>query len=51
MGRGKSVGNSVMEKLQVVILLYPMLALGSAASWGYRDIIKLTMTFPAKFLG
>ena len=38
MGRGMSVGNSVMEKLHVVILLYPLLALGSAASWSYRDI-------------
>ena len=39
MGSGKSVKNSAMEKLQVVLLLlYPLLALGSAASWGYRDI-------------
>merc|ERR1712241_545823 len=35
---GKSVKNSAMEKLQVVLLLlYPLLALGSAASWGYSD--------------
>ena len=38
MGSGKSVQNSAMGKLLVItLLLYPLLALSSAASWGYRD--------------
>merc|ERR1711935_111617 len=34
---GKSVGNSAMDKSLVVIFLYPLLTLTSAASWGYSD--------------
>ena len=38
MGSGKSVQNSAMGKLLVITLLYPLLALSSSASWGYRDL-------------